>query len=84
MWMESGQETRQLENASFTFGYGARICLGKGIALTEVHKLIFQFPLNFRLESVDLDKHGPKVNIGNFFQRDMWVKVHARTPKPSS
>ncbi|KAF8463475.1 cytochrome P450 [Kalaharituber pfeilii] len=59
-WIESEERTRQLENACFTFVYGARICLGKSRALMEVHKVILQL--------VDLDKHGLRVNYANCFQ----------------
>ena len=41
-WMESEEKSTTMENLSFTFGYGPRICLGKNIALIELHKVVFQ------------------------------------------
>lgn len=41
-WLVSEERNKMMENYSFTFGYGARICIGKNVALFEVHKLICQ------------------------------------------
>ena len=39
-WLESAERAREMENASFTFGMGPRVCLGKDLALLELWKLL--------------------------------------------
>jgi cytochrome P450 len=39
-WMESEKRTLELEAAQFTFGMGPRVCLGKDVAMLELHKLL--------------------------------------------
>lgn len=39
-WMESEERTFELEAKSFTFGMGSRVCLGKDVAIMEMHKLL--------------------------------------------
>lgn len=39
-WLESEQRAFDLDAAQFTFGVGARICLGKDVAIMELYKLL--------------------------------------------
>jgi cytochrome P450 len=39
-WMESEKRNFELEAAQFTFGTGPRVCLGKDVAMLEMHKLL--------------------------------------------
>ena len=39
-WMQSEKRKFELEAAQLTFGAGSRGCMGKDIALMELHKLL--------------------------------------------
>lgn len=39
-WSESEKRSFELEAAQFTFGMGARVCLGKDVAVMEMYKLL--------------------------------------------
>jgi len=45
-WMESEQRSFRLEAAQFTFGAGPRVCLGKEVAMLEMHKLLPEVSLS--------------------------------------
>jgi cytochrome P450 len=39
-WLADGKSVLELEAAQFTSGVGPRVCLGKGIAMIEMYKLL--------------------------------------------
>lgn len=58
---------REAKVRVFTASHGVmerRICLGKNIALMEVHKAIVSFSY-FHAEPVDLEQHGKPINLGD-------------------
>ncbi|OQE12327.1 hypothetical protein PENVUL_c001G04696 [Penicillium vulpinum] len=61
-----------------TFGMGARSCVGRNIALVEVHKFIAQFFYHFDIEVINKEK--PWVVKSQWFaiQKDFWVKIKER------
>ena len=68
---------------NMAFGYGARICLGKDIALMELYKGPLQF---FRLFRPYLSSRPGRLVIkgGVAFWEDMWVRIENREKKGSS
>lgn len=60
------------------FGYGARVCLGKDIALMELYKAPLQF---FRMYRPVINKQKPGrfvVKGGVGFWENMWLRIENR------
>lgn len=60
---------------------GSRSCVGKNIALVEVHKYIAQFSRHFDAELVN--KESPWVTKSQWFaiQKDFWITIKERKPQ---
>ncbi|GAD99962.1 hypothetical protein NECHADRAFT_55911 [Paecilomyces variotii No. 5] len=61
-----------------TFGMGARSCVGKNIALVEVHKFIAQFFRHF--DAIVTNKERPWATKSQWFsiQKEFWVTIKER------
>ncbi|KAL1856139.1 hypothetical protein Plec18170_004008 [Paecilomyces lecythidis] len=75
-WLESESPT-MLDSNSFVFGMGARICLGKDIAIMELYKLVTEVVRNFDMELVNEGKF--VVAGGVAYNRDFSVTVTRKT-----
>ncbi|KAF1970001.1 cytochrome P450 [Bimuria novae-zelandiae CBS 107.79] len=66
---------------NMAFGYGARVCLGKDIALMELYKAPLQF---FKIFKPVVNRQKPErfvVKGGVGFWEDMWVRIERRVEK---
>lgn len=52
-WLESEERSARMEAVMFTFGMGPRVCLGKELALMEMHKLVPEVFRRFDVEVVE-------------------------------
>jgi cytochrome P450 len=53
-WLdEDVEQVRRMENLSFAFGGGSRLCIGKNIAMLELTKFITEFFRRYEVELVD-------------------------------
>ncbi|RHZ55722.1 hypothetical protein CDV55_103060 [Aspergillus turcosus] len=79
-WLDA-EKARLYNKYSFTFGYGARGCLGRDIAMMELYKGPLQFFRRFNVKTVS-DKPEARFVIkgGVGFYRDLWLTIHRRLP----
>lgn len=78
-WLEDEARTRYLDNANFTFGgSGPRMCIGRNIALVELHKFVAQLLRNFDVEFVNKAEPWHITTYWFAYQHDMHMKIKAR------
>lgn len=54
-WLEDEERTKRMKNYDFSFGHGARVCIGRNLAMVELYKLVHL--LASRYDIVPLDRH---------------------------
>ncbi|KAH3907555.1 hypothetical protein HBI56_159840 [Parastagonospora nodorum] len=71
--------TKMTKTNDMVFGYGRWVCLGRNIALIEVHKAVFELFRHFDFALTDPTKPWETHNsLGLFEIRNMWVDVTSR------
>ncbi|KAL4983507.1 cytochrome P450 [Aspergillus falconensis] len=77
-WMDP-ERAKIMNKYLFTFGYGARVCLGKDIAMMELFKGPLQFFRYYKPYPVQGKPEAKFVIKGGVgFWRDMWVTIEKR------
>ncbi|KAL1845821.1 hypothetical protein Plec18167_009274 [Paecilomyces lecythidis] len=72
---------KEFNKYNMGFGYGARVCLGRDIALMEMYKGPLQFFRKFRVEVLNKEKPAEFVVKGGVgFWKDLWVRIEKRAP----
>jgi cytochrome P450 len=78
---QDGKErlAQMIKTNDMIFGYGKWQCLGKTVAMIEIHKAIFELFRNFDFALINPEKPWTKINImGLFAISDMWVQITER------
>lgn len=80
-WLDSPPEQiRQMENLSFTFGYGSRGCIGRNVAMLEITKFVPELFRRFDVKLVDPKRY--KINATWLtVQSGLDVKIRMRDSK---
>ncbi|KAJ4993045.1 pisatin demethylase [Stagonosporopsis vannaccii] len=77
---EKGRLKEMIKTNDMIFGYGRWVCLGRNIALIEVHKCVFELLRHFDLALSNPAKPWRAHNsLGLWEIKDMWVDVTARS-----
>ncbi|KAL2439225.1 Cytochrome P450 monooxygenase [Exophiala dermatitidis] len=78
-WLtEHEKQTKHMEHSLLAFGAGKRSCLGKNIAMLELHKLVPALLLKFNLELADPQKEWDVSNAWVLNQTGLDVRLTVR------
>lgn len=78
-WLgEKEKETKSMEHSILSFGAGKRSCLGKNIALLELHKLVPALLLKFKIELANSRKEWTVENVWALNQTGIEVNLTVR------
>ncbi|KAJ5890298.1 hypothetical protein N7504_011108 [Penicillium tannophilum] len=78
-WIEDEEKGKYFENTTMTFGgNGPRMCIGRNIALVEMHKYIAQLLCNFDVQLVDPSRPWHITTYWFAYQHEMKVRVKVR------
>ena len=70
---------RMIKTNDMVFGYGRWQCLGKTVAMIEIHKAVFELLRNFDFALISPEKPWTKIDtMGLFAISEMWVQVTER------
>lgn len=72
-WLESPEKAFKMDAASFAFGMGPRICLGKDVAIMELHKLLPETVRRFDFDVINKGKY--VVAGGVAYNQDFMVRM---------
>lgn len=81
-WLEAtgDQLTEMQRTIDLVFGYGRYRCLGRPVALLEIHKVIAEVFRRYDIVLIDPTNPWRSYNRnGFFFQSDMWVRISDRS-----
>ncbi|KAI9757651.1 MAG: hypothetical protein M4579_003376 [Chaenotheca gracillima] len=80
-WLESEQQTKEYNKYNMGFGYGARVCLGRDLALMELYKGPLQFLRRFRPQIMNEKPPATFLNKGGVgYWKDVWLTIERRAP----
>ncbi|KAF2225359.1 cytochrome P450 [Elsinoe ampelina] len=78
-WLEDEAKTKYYESASMTFGgSGPRMCVGRNIALVEMHKFLGQFVRQFDFEIANKARPWVVETFWFAYQRDLYCDLTPR------
>ncbi|KIW74034.1 hypothetical protein PV04_02102 [Phialophora macrospora] len=78
-WLSAKEkETKHMEHSLLSFGAGKRSCLGKNIAMLELHKLVPALFLKFRIELADPNREWQVSNAWVLNQTGLNVRLALR------
>ncbi|KAL2841283.1 cytochrome P450 [Aspergillus pseudoustus] len=78
-WIDADKEQRRLmDGALFSFGAGARSCIGRNISLLEMYKLVPAVLERFQLDLADPDREWRLFNAWFVKQSEFYVKISRR------
>ncbi|KAL0935890.1 flavonoid 3',5'-hydroxylase [Colletotrichum truncatum] len=79
-WLESEEKKKDMLKYSMVFGYGARVCLGRDLAMMELSKGLIQFFRTFSPKVLNKEQPGKRrIKGGICFFEDMWLTIERRS-----
>ncbi|KAK6371375.1 hypothetical protein LTS17_009106 [Exophiala oligosperma] len=81
-WLTAEEKsTKSMEHSLLAFGAGKRSCLGKNVALLELHKLVPAMLLKFNMTLTHPDREWKVENAWALNQTDIEVNLSLRNPR---
>jgi cytochrome P450 len=77
-WLESEEKNRYYDKVDTVFGAGYNTCIGKNLAILEVHKTVVELLRNFEISIVNPEKPWKSHNALMFLQSDFKAKIRLR------
>jgi cytochrome P450 len=77
-WLESEEKTRYYDKVDTVFGAGYNTCIGKNLAILEVHKTIVELLRNFEISIQNPEKPWKSHNALMFLQSEFKATIKAR------
>jgi cytochrome P450 len=77
-WMESEEKTRYYDKVDTVFGAGYNTCIGKNLAILEVHKTVVELLRNFEIGILNPENPWKSHNALMFLQSDFKAKIKLR------
>ena len=77
---DKAKRVEMMQTVEMVFGYGRYACLGKPVAMMELHKVFVELLRRFDFDVLNPKHPWDEMNVNLFFHDNFWVRVTERFP----